>query len=48
VPEANHVLKHVTDRTLAGQMPTYTDPSITIVPEAVAAIAEWILALGGR
>ena len=48
VPEANHVLKHVTDRTLAGQMPTYTDPSIPIVPEVVAAIAEWILALGGR
>ena len=46
VPGANHVLKHITDRTLAGQMPTYTDPSIPIVPEAVAAIADWILALG--
>src|SRR6266540_6436407 len=44
VPGANHVLKHITDRTLAGQMPTYTDPSIPIVPEAVAAIADWILA----
>jgi len=48
VPGANHVLKHVTDRTLAGQMATYTDPSIPIVPEVVAAIAGWILALGGR
>jgi len=48
VPEVNHVLKHVTDRTLAGQMATYTDPSIPIVPEVVAAIAGWILTLGGR
>ena len=48
VPEVNHVLKYVTDRTLAGQMATYTDPSIPIVPEVVAAIAGWILALGGR
>ena len=48
VPETNHVLKHTIDRTLAGQMPTYTDPTIPIVPEVVAAIAGWILALSGR
>ncbi len=46
VPEVNHVLKHVVDRTLQGQGPTYTDPSLGIAPEVVAAIADWILALG--
>ena len=45
VPDVNHVLKRVADRTLAGQMPTYNDPSIAIAPEVVAAIADWILAL---
>jgi len=48
VPGVNHVLKHVTDRTLAGQMLTYTDPAIPIVPEVVVAIADWILALRDR
>jgi hypothetical protein len=48
VAEANHVLKHIADRTLAGQGPTYTDPSLPIMPAVVAAIADWILALGGR
>jgi pimeloyl-ACP methyl ester carboxylesterase len=46
VPDVNHVLKHVADKTLAGQGPSYTDPSIPIAPEVVAAIADWILALG--
>ena len=46
VPEVNHVLKHVADKTLAGQGPSYTDPSLPIAPEVVAAIADWILALG--
>ena len=48
LPEANHVLKHVVDRTLPGQMGTYQDPGVPIVPAAVAAIADWILALRGR
>jgi pimeloyl-ACP methyl ester carboxylesterase len=48
VAEANHVLKHIADRTLAGQGPTYTDPSLPIMPAVVAAIADWILALGSR
>ncbi len=48
VAEANHVLKHIADRTLARQGPTYTDPSIPIMPAVVAAIADWILALGSR
>ncbi len=47
--ETNHVLKHTTDRTLAGQLrSTYQDPSAPIVPESVRAIADWILALRGR
>jgi len=46
VPEVNHVLKHVADRTLVGQDASYKDPSLGIAPEVVAAIADWILALG--
>jgi len=48
LPETNHVLKHIADTTLAGQMPTYQNPGVPIVPEAVRAIADWILALKGR
>lgn len=47
LPETNHVLKHTTDTTVAGQMPTYQDPGVPIVPDAVRAIADWILALRG-
>jgi len=43
VPLANHVLKQVTDTTLAGQMPTYQNPTVPIMPDVAAAIAEWIL-----
>jgi fermentation-respiration switch protein FrsA (DUF1100 family) len=48
IPDANHVLKHVTDTTLAGQMGTYQDPGVPIVAEAVRAIADWILTLDRR
>ncbi len=48
VPEVNHVLKHVADRTLAGQGPSYNDPGLPIAAEIVTAIADWILALPGR
>jgi pimeloyl-ACP methyl ester carboxylesterase len=48
LPETNHVLKHIADTTLAGQMGTYQDPGVAIVPEATRAIADWILALRGR
>lgn len=48
LPETNHVLKHITDTTLAGQMPTYQDPGVPIVLDAARAIADWILALKGR
>lgn len=48
IPEVNHVLKHITDRTVPGQMSTYQDPRIPIVPEVVTTIADWILALRGR
>jgi pimeloyl-ACP methyl ester carboxylesterase len=48
LPETNHVLKHIADTTLAGQMGTYQDPGVAIVPEAARAIADWILALRGR
>jgi pimeloyl-ACP methyl ester carboxylesterase len=46
IPEANHVLKHVADRTMAGQMGTYRDPTVPIMPDVVTAIADWIWALG--
>jgi pimeloyl-ACP methyl ester carboxylesterase len=45
IPAVNHVLKHTTDRTMAAQMGTYQDPTVPIVPDVVAAIADWISAL---
>ena len=48
IPAVNHVLKHVTDRTMAGQMGTYQDPTVPIVPDVVAVIADWIKALAAR
>lgn len=48
IPEVNHVLKPVADRTMAGQMRTYQDPTVPITPAAVAAIADWIQALADR
>lgn len=48
LPVVNHVLKHVTDQTMAGQMYTYNDPTVPIVPEVAAAIADWINALAAR
>jgi pimeloyl-ACP methyl ester carboxylesterase len=45
IPAVNHVLKHVTDQTLAGQMASYQDPTVPIAPDVVAAIADWIKAL---
>ena len=43
IPQANHVLKRTTETTLRGQMPTYQDPTVPIMPEVVDAIAGWIL-----
>jgi len=43
IPGANHVLKQTSATTLEGQMPTYRDPTIPIMPEVVNAIADWIL-----
>jgi pimeloyl-ACP methyl ester carboxylesterase len=45
IPGVNHVLKLVTDRTLAGQMPSYQDPAMPIDARVAAAIADWINAL---
>jgi pimeloyl-ACP methyl ester carboxylesterase len=45
IPTVNHVLKHVTDQTIAGQMPSYQDPTMPIVADVVAAIADWITGL---
>lgn len=45
VPLANHVLKSTSDTTLAGQMPTYRNPSIPIMTDVVNVIADWILKL---
>jgi pimeloyl-ACP methyl ester carboxylesterase len=43
VPLANHVLKQTTDTTLMGQMPTYQNPTVPIMPDVANAIADWIL-----
>ena len=43
IPLANHVLKQVSDTTLPGQMPSYQNPALPIMPEVVKAIADWIL-----
>ena len=43
IPEVNHVLKHISDLTPAGQMATYNDPTIPIAPAVVTAIADWVL-----
>ena len=43
IPLANHVLKLVADTTLAGQMPSYQNPALPIMPEVVKAIADWVL-----
>jgi pimeloyl-ACP methyl ester carboxylesterase len=45
VPLANHVLKQTTDTTLMGQMPTYQNPTVPIMPDVAKAIADWILRL---
>lgn len=46
VPLANHVLKQTTDTTLNGQMPTYQNPTVPIMPDVANAIADWIIKLG--
>jgi len=46
IPEMNHVLKHDTSQTMAGQMGTYKDPTVPIVMDVVTVIADWINALG--
>ncbi|HEV8381306.1 MAG TPA: alpha/beta hydrolase [Gemmatimonadales bacterium] len=46
IPEANHVLKQTSATTVEGQMPTYQDPAVPIMPEVVNAIADWIQKLG--
>jgi len=45
VPLANHVLKQTTDTTVVGQMPTYQNPTVPIMPDVANAIAAWILKL---
>lgn len=45
MPGANHVLKHATDRTLAGQAALYGDPATPSMPEVAGAIADWVTAL---
>jgi pimeloyl-ACP methyl ester carboxylesterase len=46
VPLANHVLKQATDTTIAGQLPTYQNPSVPIMPDVANAIVDWILKRG--
>lgn len=45
VPLANHVLKAASDTTMAGQMGTYQNPAIPIMPDVVSVIADWIMRL---
>jgi uncharacterized protein len=45
VPLANHVLKAASDTTMAGQMGTYQNPAIPIMPDVVNVIADWVLRL---
>jgi len=45
IPEMNHVLKHDTAQTIAGQMGSYRDPAVPIMPQVVGAIADWVLKL---
>jgi len=45
IPLANHVLKQVADTTLPGQLPSYQNPALPIMPDVVSAIADWILRL---
>ena len=45
VPLANHVLKATSDTTMAGQMGTYQNPAIPIMPDVVNVIADWIMKL---
>ena len=42
VPLANHVLKAASDTTMAGQMETYQNPAIPIMPDVVNVIADWV------
>ena len=48
LPAVNHVLKQDTDQTIAEQMDTYKDPTVPIVPEVFAVIADWINALAAK
>jgi pimeloyl-ACP methyl ester carboxylesterase len=45
---ANHVFKMVEGTSQAAQLPSYTDPTMAIVPELPAAITRWIDQLRGR
>jgi len=42
IQEANHVFKRTPSTVLAGQMTTYIDPSLPIVPELIDAIVDWM------
>jgi alpha-beta hydrolase superfamily lysophospholipase len=45
LPGINHVLKAVTDTTLAGQLPAYRDPALPIAPRVVDELVSWISVL---
>ena len=46
VPLANHVLKQAADTTIVGQLPSYQNPALPIMPDVVNAVADWILKQG--
>jgi hypothetical protein len=45
LPATNHVLKVVTDTTIAAQLPAYQDPTIPIVPRLIDELVSWISVL---
>lgn len=42
LPKANHLLKEASDATLRSQAAAYSDPTLPVMPAAVAALVEWI------
>lgn len=46
LPNANHVLKTVSERTMSAQMRSYTDPRLELAPELVPGIVSWVARVG--
>ena len=42
IENMNHVLKHTTEKTMAGQMKYYSDPTLPIEPQVVEAVETFL------